>query len=197
MNCLRFQYETASLEALLGVHTRSSQVGVSDAPTDGSELRRLNPPNDLSPAMTLSGMGRFIDSDRSPAFSLLVSHPSSYTRGRSIGAFSSVRRAGRLRIANGHAGNRASDIHKGSLGCRGTNLSTFSARASSPRDEPSTTGSSVLGPRTRPVSIHKVLRFCQAGHCYPPRLDRTNRDSPIGVPWQQTGSPMGSWTKAT
>ena len=24
--------------------------------------------------------------------------------------------------------------------------------------------------------MSKVLRFCQAGHCYPPRLDRTNRD---------------------
>jgi hypothetical protein len=26
--------------------------------------------------------------------------------------------------------------------------------------------------------IHKVLRFSQAGHCYPPRLDRTNRELP-------------------
>ena len=127
MNCLRFQYETASLEALLGVHSRSSQVGVSDAPTDGRELRRLNPPNDLFPVMTLSGIGRFIDSYRSPALSLLASHPCSYTGGRSVGTFSSVRRAGRLRIANGHAGNRASDIHQGPLGCRGTNLSTFSS----------------------------------------------------------------------
>jgi hypothetical protein len=189
MNCLRFQYETASLEALLAVHSRSSQVGVSDAPTDGSELGRLNPPSDLSPTMTLSGMGRFIDSDRSPAFSLLVSHPCSYTGGRSVEASSSVRRAGRPRIANGHAGNRTSDIHRGPLGCRGTKFSTFSTCTRSPRDEPSTSGSSALGLRTRPVSIHKVLRFCRAGYCYPSCPDRTNRTLLQGVPWQQTGTP--------
>jgi hypothetical protein len=78
-------------------------------------------------------MRRLIDSDRAPAFSLLVSHPCSYRRGRSVGAFSSVRRAGRLRIANGHAGNRVSDIHEGLLGCRGTNLSTFSTRVQARR----------------------------------------------------------------
>ena len=128
MNCLRFQYETASLEALLAVHSRGSQVVVTDAPTDRGDLRRLNPPNDLASAVTLSGMGRLIDSDRSPASSLLVSHPSSHTRGRSVGAFSPVCRAGRLHIANGHARNRASDIHQGPLGCRGKNLSTFSTR---------------------------------------------------------------------
>jgi hypothetical protein len=133
MSCLRFQYETASLEALLAVHSRGSQVVVSDAPTDRSDLCRLNPPNDLAPAMTLSGMGRFIDSDRSPAFSLLVSHPCSYTRGRSVGAFSSVRRTGRLRIANGHAGNRVSDIHEGLLGCRGTNFTASSTRVQARR----------------------------------------------------------------
>jgi len=30
-------------------------------------------------------------------------------------------------------------------------------------------------PGMSPVSINKVLRFCQAGHCCPPHLDRTNR----------------------
>jgi hypothetical protein len=133
MSCPRFQYETVSLEASLAVHSRSSQVGVSDAPTNGSELGRLNPPSDLSPAMTLSGMGRFIDSDRSPAFSLLVSHPCTYMGGWSVGAFSSVRRAGRLRIANGHAGNRVSDIHEGLLGCRGTNFTASSTRVQARR----------------------------------------------------------------
>ncbi len=78
MSCPRFQHETVSLEASLAVHSRSSRIGASDAPTDGSELGRLNPRSDLSPAMTLSGVGRFIDSDRSPAFSLLVSRPCSY-----------------------------------------------------------------------------------------------------------------------
>jgi hypothetical protein len=101
---------TAFVEWSSAVHNKTSEIGVGDAPTDRSDLGRLNPPNDLSPAMTLSGMGRFIDSDRSPAFSLLVSHPCSYTRGRSVGAFSSVRRAGRLRIANSHARTHRRDV---------------------------------------------------------------------------------------
>ena len=37
--------------------------------------------------------------------------------------------------------------------------------------------------------IHKVLRFSQAGHCYPPRLDRTNRALPMGVPWAANRDP--------
>jgi hypothetical protein len=117
---------TAFVEWSSAVHNKTSEIGVSDAPTDRSDLRRLNPPNDLSPAMTLAGMRRLIDSDRSPASSLLVSHPCSSTRGRSVGVFSSVRRAGRLRIVNGHARNRASDIHQGPLGRRGTNLQASS-----------------------------------------------------------------------
>ena len=117
---------TAFVEWSSAVHSKTSEIGVSDAPTDRSDLRRLDPPSELSPAMTLPGMRRLIDSDRSPAFSLLVSHPCSSTLNRVIGAFSSVRRAGRLRIGNGHARNRPSDIHQGLLGWRGTNLSTFS-----------------------------------------------------------------------
>jgi hypothetical protein len=98
---------TAFVEWSSAVHNKTSEIGVSDAPTD---LRRLNPLNELSPAMTLSGMRRLIDSDRSPASSLLVSHPYNYRRGRSVGAFSSVRRAGRLRIANGHARTHRRDV---------------------------------------------------------------------------------------
>jgi hypothetical protein len=124
---------TAFVEWSSAVYSKTSEIGVSDAPTDRSDLRRLNPLNELSPAMTLSCMRQLIDSDKSPAFSLLVPHPCSCTRGRSVGAFSSVRRAGRLRIANGHAGNRESDIHEGLLGCRGTNLSTFSTRVQARR----------------------------------------------------------------
>ena len=120
---LRSRHTTASVEWSSAVHSKTSEIGVSDAPTDRSDLRRLNPPNELSPARTLAGRRRLIDSDRSPASPLLVSHPCSYRRGRSVGAFSSVRRAGRLRIANGHARNHISDIHEGPLGCRATNLS--------------------------------------------------------------------------
>jgi hypothetical protein len=96
---LRSRHTTACVELSSAVHSKTSEVGVSDAP---------------------------------PAFSLLVSH-SSYRRGRSVGAFSSVRRAGRLRIANGHAGNRVSDIRKRLLGCRGTNLSASSTRVQARR----------------------------------------------------------------
>ena len=199
MSCLRFQYETASLEALLAIHSRSSQVGVSDAPTDGSELGRLNPPNDLSPVMTLSGMGRFIDSDRSPAFSLLVSHPCSYTRGRLVGAFS-VRRAGRLRIANGHAGNRVSDIHEGPLSCRGTNLSASRTRVqarrvmSLQRPVPAFSDWNASGLDPQGVAVLTDGMSC---------LDRTDKDSLLGseqgdpwVPGTNQG-PIGFLGKAT
>ncbi len=47
--------------------------------------------------------------------------------------------------------------------------------------------------------VSKVLRFCQAGHCIPPRLDRTNRAlprsslaanrTPMGVPGSTQGPP--------
>jgi hypothetical protein len=214
----RSRHTTACVELSSAVHSKTSEIGVGDAP---------------------------------PAFSLLVSHPSSCTCGRSVGAFSSVRRAGRLRIANGHAGNRVSDIRKGLLGCRGTNFTASSTRVQARRvmslqrpvpafsdwnasgldpqgvavltdgmSCPALSGSHkrtpssgvsrgthgflvpardprgspagrrvdlVAGPagsdrRTRRPSqlrpIHKVLRFSQAGHCYPPRLDRTNRELP-------------------
>jgi hypothetical protein len=107
---LQSRHTTACVEWSSAVRSQTSEIGVSCAPTDQSDLRRLNPPNELSPAMTLSGMRRLIDSDRSPASSLLVSHPCSYRRGRSVGAFSSVRRAGRLRIANGHARTHRRDV---------------------------------------------------------------------------------------
>jgi hypothetical protein len=179
---LRSRHTTASVEWSSAVHSKTSEIGVSDAPTDRSDLRRLNPPNELSPARTLAGRRRLIDSDRSPASPLLVSHPCSYRRGRSVGAFSSVRRAGRLRIANGHARNHISDIHQGLAGLQGDEPLSFRYRcASSPRDEPSTTGASVLGPGTRPVSIDKVLRFCKAGSLFPPRLDRTTRTPSSGA----------------
>src|ERR1039458_9570519 len=101
---LRSRHTTAFVEWSSAVYSKTSEIGVSDAPTGRSDLRRLIPPNDVSPAMTLSGMRRLIAPDRPPASSLLVSHPCSYRWGRSIGTFSSVRRAGRLRIANGQAG---------------------------------------------------------------------------------------------
>jgi hypothetical protein len=96
----RSRHTTACVELSSAVHSKTSEIGVGDAPR---------------------------------AFSLLVSHPSSCTWGRSVGAFSSVRRAGRLRIANGHTGNRVSDIRKRLLGCRGTNFTASSTRVQTRR----------------------------------------------------------------
>ena len=57
-----------------------------------------------------------------------------------------------------------------------------------------------------PLSIDKVLRFWQAGHCGPPsgshqqgtpyRSSLAANRTPMGS-WHQTGTPMGSWAKAT
>jgi hypothetical protein len=104
---------TAFVEWSSTVYSKSSEIGVSDTPTDRSDLRRLNRLSELSPAMTLSAMRRLDDSDKSSAFSLLVPHPCSCTRGRSVGAFYSVRRARRLRIASGHARHRISGFTRG------------------------------------------------------------------------------------
>ena len=56
---------TAFVEWSSAVHNKTSEIGVSDAPTGRSDLRRLNPLNQLSPAMTLAGMRRLIDSGAS------------------------------------------------------------------------------------------------------------------------------------
>ena len=216
---LRSSGATAFVEWSSAVYSKTSEIGVSDARTGRSDLRRLNPLNQLSPARTLAGMSQLINSDRSPAFSLLVSHPCSYTRGRSVGAFSSVRRADRLRIAtNGHAGNRVSDIHEGLLGCRGTNLSASSTGVQARRvmslQPPAATFSDPERVRSRTIRSGKCLvasSFSTPGHvlstrcCGSPRRGIATRPvwtaptghSPMGVPWQQTGTPMGSWTKAT
>jgi hypothetical protein len=52
---LQSRHTTACVELSSAVHNKTSEIGVSDAPTDQSDLRRLNPLNELSPAMTLSG----------------------------------------------------------------------------------------------------------------------------------------------
>jgi hypothetical protein len=96
----RSRHTTACVELSSAVHSKTSEIGVGDAP---------------------------------PAFSLLISHLCTYRRGRSVGAFSSVRRADRLRIANGHTGNRVSDIRKRLLGCRRTNFTASSTRVQARR----------------------------------------------------------------
>ena len=206
---LRSSGATAFVEWSSAVYNKTSEIGVSDAPTGRSDLRRVNPRNELSPARTLAGMRRLIDSDRSPAFSLLVSHPCSYTRGRSVGAFSSVRRAGRLHIANGHAGNRVSDIHEGLLGCRGTDFTAFSTRVQARRvmslQPPAATFSDPERVRSRTIRSGKCLvasGFSTPGHvlstrcCGSPRRGIATRPvwtapagpSPMGAPWAATGT---------
>jgi hypothetical protein len=179
----RSRHTTACVELSSAVHSKTSEVGVGDAPTDRSDLRRLNPLNESSPAMTLSGMRRPIDSDRSPAFPLLVPYPCSCTRGRSVGAFSSVRRAGRLRIANGHARHRISGFTKPSAPMNNVAVC-----------ERSTTDGTLLGPGTRPVSNHKVLRLCQTGSLFSPRLGRKQGLPPRGVHDNKQGDP---WVPGT
>jgi hypothetical protein len=61
--------------------------------------------------------------------------------------------------------------------------------ASSPRDEPLTTGGSVLGRRTRSVPIDKVLRFCQRDVVSRP-VGRHQQGLP---PREQAGDLMGPW----
>ena len=82
---------TAFVEWSSAVHSKTSEIGVSDAPTDRSD-----------------------------------------TRGRSVGAFSSVRRAGCLRTVR-HARNYMTDIHQGLLGCRATNFTASSTRVQARR----------------------------------------------------------------
>ena len=216
---------TAFVEWSSAVHSKTSEIGVSDAPTGRSDLRRLNPPNDLSPAMTLSGMRRLIDSDRSPASSLLVSHPCSYRRGRSVGAFSSVRRAGRLRIANGHARTHRRDVVSRPVWTaqQGLPLGSKQGTLMGSWYQPGTHGvprqgrrsDLVFGPsgnrRTRRPSqlspIHRCCGSARRGVCYPPRQARTNRELLHGsslaanrdpwVPGNTEEPSLGSWTRAT
>jgi hypothetical protein len=50
---------------------------------------------------------------------------------------------------------------------------------------------SATAPGVSLVSNDKVLRFSQAGHCYPPRLDRTNRALPHGSSLAANRDPYG------
>jgi hypothetical protein len=220
---------TAFVECSSAVHSKTSEIGVSDAPTGRRD-----------------------------------------TRGRSVGAFSSVRRAGCLYITNGHAENRLRDIRQGWLGCR-ANLSASStgvqarrmmslqppaaafsdaerARSRSTRccgsdremscpvlsdgtNKDSLLGSKqgtswvpgtnqgpieflgkatrphvVFGPvasnretdaRTRPVSIHRCCGSARRDIAARPVRPAPTGTSPMGAPWQQTGTLVGSLVKAT
>jgi len=178
---------TAFVEWSSDVYSKTSEIGVSDTPAGRSDLRCLNQLNDLSPARTLAGTRRPIDSDGSPALSLLISPLCSYRRGRSVGAFSFVRRAGRLRIANGHAGSRVSDIHEG-LSRRGRNFTTSSTRVcargvmSLQRPVPAFSDWNASGLDPQGVAVLTDEMSCPA--C----LDRTNKDSPSGASMGSCGN---------
>jgi hypothetical protein len=182
---------TAFVEWSSAVYSKTPEVGVSDAPTGRSDLRRLNPLNELSPATTLAGMRRLIDSDAPPAFSLLVSHLCSYRRGRSVGTFSSVRRAGRLRIANGHAENRVSDIHQGLLGCRATNFTASSTCVQARRVMS-------LQPPTAAFSDAERARSRSTRCCRPDRRDVVSRPVRVAQRDSLLGSKQGDpWVPGT
>jgi hypothetical protein len=175
------------------VYSKTSEIGVSDAPTDRSDLRRLNRLNELSPAMTLSGMRRLIDSEGRLLFPFLY-HIHVVVRGvgRSVGAFSSVRRAGRLRIASGHARRRMSGFTRGRW-VSGGRTSQLSAPVSNVAVCERSTTDGALRARTWNASgLDPQGVAALPSGLFSPRLGRTNKDSPSGVR-QQAGGPVGSW----
>ena len=228
---LQSRHTTAFVECSSAVRSQTSEIGVSDAPTDRSD-----------------------------------------TRGGSVGAFSSVRRAGRLRIANGHARHRISGFtrRRWVSGEEPLNLQYSWTRSPCVSAQPQAapfsdldapgldpqgvavlpSGKSVLAapgphkqglplgsaqqqagepmgfwyqPGTHGVPRHRqrndpqaalTRRDCgerpadpRAGHfrstrccgsgrrdvCSHPVWAAPTGPSPMGVPWQQTGTPMGSW----
>jgi hypothetical protein len=155
---LRSRHTTACVELSSAVHSKTSEIGVGDAPR---------------------------------AFSLLVSHLCTCTRGRSVGAFSSVRRAGRLRIANGHTGNRVSDIHEGPLGCRGTNFTASSTRVQARRVM------SLQRP-TATFSDAERIRSRSTRCCRPDRRDVVSRPIRVAPKDSLLGSKQGDpWVPGT
>jgi hypothetical protein len=118
----------AFVEWSSAVYSQTPEIGVSDTPTDRGDLRRLSPRHDLPPARMLARIRQLINPPRSPASSLLVSHPCSYTRNPSLGAFTSVRRVGCLCISNGHAGRGVSDIQDRCWGVRGQTVQILLTR---------------------------------------------------------------------
>jgi hypothetical protein len=118
----------------LAAHCRISAVGASDAPTDRTNRRRLNPPNDLSLARMPAAVKRlFIETQALIRRAL-------YQDGSPVGGRRSA--APRLSIAKRCCGS----------GRRGI--------------------------------VSRPVWTAPAGN------------SPMGSPWQQTGTPMGSWQQA-
>jgi len=95
MSCLRYSIRDRFFGSLDWPSTAEVLRSLSvTRPTRSQRSSPSEPAKRTVARNELAGMRRLIDSDRSPASPLLVSHPCSYRRGRSVGAFSSVRRAG-------------------------------------------------------------------------------------------------------
>jgi hypothetical protein len=128
-----------------------------------------------------------------------VSHPCSYTLTGVIGTFASIRWANRLRTV-GPARHRMSEVSScwDAGGCSSQLSNSLNKVAVC---EPSTTDGNVLGLervlfrgepflRQEERFIHNVVWSRQAGRLFPPRSDRTYKDSLLGSNPQQTGGPV-------
>jgi hypothetical protein len=171
MSCLRFQHETVSLEDPLVVHPRNSRGRVLRAHID---LCRLSTLNDLPLTPTVAATKRlFMDSD----LPLCRASGSNDSIGELPGRCPPQHHAV-LTARNGErpVWTRGPDVPR----CGATAFIGSAAplvRASVPNSSVSEVpGDGQLARRA--CSIHKVLRSQQAGHSYPPRLARINRDLP-------------------
>jgi hypothetical protein len=140
---------TAFVECSSAVHSKTSEIGVSDAPTGRRD-----------------------------------------TRGRSVGAFSSVRRAGCLYITNGHAENRLRDIRQGWLGCR-ANLSASSTGVQARRMMSLQPPAAAFSDAERARSRFTDVAVLPGGTLRPVPSGPHQQEPP---PWERPGSKQGpSW----
>ena len=106
--CLPRSQQKTAIEWSLAVRKKDPRLGVGNAFADSTDLRRLNPPSELSLASTLAAMKRlFMDSGRSRVSPLFRLHLCSFSLNGVIGTFASTRRPGRLRTVR-HARHRMS-----------------------------------------------------------------------------------------
>jgi hypothetical protein len=182
----------------MAAYNKAPKVGVRTTLAGRTDVHCLNTLSDFWPIGTLAAMKRlFMDSGGpSPP---PVSHHCSSMLDRGFGTFASTPPATRLRTV-GQARHRMSEVS--SRGDAGGRMSLSSAPANEIAVcEPPTTDSNVLGLervlfrgepflRQEERFIHNVVWSRQAGRLFPPRSDRTYKDSLLGSNPQQTGGPV-------
>jgi len=171
----------------MAAYNKAPKVGVRTTLAGRTDVHCLNTLSDFWPIGTLAAMKRlFMDSGGPPLPP--VSHPCSSTINREIGTFASTPPATRLRTV-AQARHRMSEVS--SRGDAGGRMSLSSAPANEvARCEPATTVGNAPQVERTLTSVDEVLRFCWAGSLFPPRPDRTNKDSLLGSNPQQTGEPV-------